>query len=90
MESYALWLTSWYPTILSPYDGDFIQRHAKAVSLQQKVVIVYVKKDDEGIITKKNKIVRTSLLRRITSNKSRRITAKKAFIAEPPFHLQSK
>ena len=55
MESYALWLTSWYPTTLSPYDGDFIQRHAKAVFLYQKVVVVYVKKDDKGIITKKNK-----------------------------------
>ena len=55
MESYALWLTSWYPTSIFPYDGDFIQRHAKAVSIHQKVVVVYVKKDDEGIITNKSK-----------------------------------
>ncbi len=52
MEKYALWIPSWYPTSVSPYDGDFIQRHAKAVSEYEKIVVVFVKKDEEGIVTK--------------------------------------
>jgi glycosyltransferase involved in cell wall biosynthesis len=55
-----LWLVSWYPNALSPYDGDFIQRHARAVALFQKLTVIYVKKDERGSITKNIKIVSSS------------------------------
>ena len=45
MKKYALWLPGWYPTTLAPYDGDFIQRHAKATSLYKNVIVVFVKKE---------------------------------------------
>jgi glycosyltransferase involved in cell wall biosynthesis len=47
-----LWLCSWYPNKLKPFDGDFIQRHARAVSLLHKVHVIFIKKDEEGVITK--------------------------------------
>lgn len=37
-----LWLASWYPNPESPFDGDFIQRHAKAVSLYVPVTVFFV------------------------------------------------
>ena len=40
--AYILWLPSWYPNKLDPFDGDFIQRHAVAVSA---FVPVHVKVD---------------------------------------------
>jgi glycosyltransferase involved in cell wall biosynthesis len=46
-----LWLCSWYPNKLKPFEGDFIQRHAKAVSLRYPVHVLFIKKDVEGIIT---------------------------------------
>jgi glycosyltransferase involved in cell wall biosynthesis len=42
----VLWLVSWYPNRLDNFDGDFIQRHARAVALYCRVHIIYVKKDD--------------------------------------------
>ncbi len=56
MNKNILWLVSWYPNALSPYDGDFIQRHAAAVALRQKVTVIYIKKDDRGSITRHVKI----------------------------------
>ena len=56
---YVLWLTSWYPTEISPYDGDFVQRHAKAVSIYREVVVVFIKKDANGIVTNSKKVIRT-------------------------------
>jgi len=38
-----LWLASWYPDSQDPYDGDFIQRHAKALATQTSVYVVSVK-----------------------------------------------
>lgn len=60
MNKNILWLPSWYPNILSPYDGDFIQRHARAVALFQKLTVIYIKKDEKGIVTQNKKII-TSL-----------------------------
>lgn len=51
----VLWLCSWYPNKLRPFDGDFIQRHAKAVSLLHQVHVCFIKKDEEGVITSKFK-----------------------------------
>jgi glycosyltransferase involved in cell wall biosynthesis len=48
----ALWLASWYPNELSPFNGDFIKRHAEAVSLFEQVYVIYVVRDEKGIITK--------------------------------------
>jgi glycosyltransferase involved in cell wall biosynthesis len=42
----VLWLVSWYPNRLDNFDGDFIQRHARAVALYCKVHVIYVKKDE--------------------------------------------
>ena len=51
-ESYILWLPSWYPNKLEPYNGDFIQRHAKAASLFDNIHVIHVVKDSAGQITK--------------------------------------
>ncbi|MBP6432458.1 MAG: glycosyltransferase [Ferruginibacter sp.] len=45
-------LPSWYPNKLSPYDGDFIKRHVEAISLYQNQTVIYVVKDENGIMTK--------------------------------------
>jgi glycosyltransferase involved in cell wall biosynthesis len=37
-----LWLCSWYPHPGDPYEGDFIQRHARALSLYAPVSVIYV------------------------------------------------
>lgn len=39
---YVLWLTSWYPNNVNPFEGDFIQRHAKSVSNHVNLVVVHV------------------------------------------------
>jgi glycosyltransferase involved in cell wall biosynthesis len=48
----ALWLASWYPNRLSPYNGDFIKRHAAAVSKQEDIQVIYVVRDEKGELTK--------------------------------------
>ena len=42
-----LWLCSWYPNKIKPFDGDFIQRHAQAVSLLHEVQVFHVVKDPD-------------------------------------------
>lgn len=37
-----LWLTSWYPNYFSPFQGDFIQRHAQAVSQYVHITVVHI------------------------------------------------
>ncbi len=37
-----LWLCSWYPNSADPFDGDFIERHAKALALHQQVDVIHV------------------------------------------------
>ncbi|MBK8089652.1 MAG: glycosyltransferase [Chitinophagaceae bacterium] len=37
-----LWLCSWYPHSTDRYDGDFIERHAKALSEFQKVDVIHI------------------------------------------------
>ncbi|MEO6187876.1 MAG: glycosyltransferase [Ginsengibacter sp.] len=60
MEKNILWLASWYPNKLTPFDGDFIQRHARAVSLFTKLTVIHIKKDEKAVITKDVKVVSTS------------------------------
>lgn len=47
-----LWLASWYPSRVEPFNGDFVQRHAGAVSLYHGVEVLHVVKDASGFITK--------------------------------------
>lgn len=54
-EPYILWLPSWYPNRLDPYNGDFIQRHSKAASIYNNIHVIYVVKDIYGYVTKSNK-----------------------------------
>ena len=67
MSNNILWLASWYPNALSPFDGDFIQRHAKAASIINTITVLFVKKDEEGIITKnvKTEVTTTGTLTEI-------------------------
>ena len=40
-----LWLPGWFPSIQDPLAGDFVERHAKAVSEFADVTIMFVAKD---------------------------------------------
>lgn len=46
-----LWLCSWYPDKLNPFNGDFIKRHAEAVATFYNVHIIHIVKDVAGKIT---------------------------------------
>lgn len=48
----VLWLASWYPNKLSPYAGDFVKRHAEAVSLYEDIHVISVVKDVYGEVTR--------------------------------------
>jgi glycosyltransferase involved in cell wall biosynthesis len=37
-----LWLASWYPNRNDPFDGDFIQRHARAAAIDHDVHVIFV------------------------------------------------
>ena len=41
-----LWLPSWYPNKITPFDGDFIQRMAKATSQYAEIHVFFVVKDE--------------------------------------------
>lgn len=41
----VLWLCSWYPNNLFPFDGDFVQRHAQAASLYNKINVIKLTPD---------------------------------------------
>jgi glycosyltransferase involved in cell wall biosynthesis len=38
----ALWLASWYPNRHDAFEGDFIQRHARAAALRNDVMVIYI------------------------------------------------
>lgn len=42
---HILFLCGWYPSRVLPTNGDFIQRHAEAVSLQHKVSVLHIISD---------------------------------------------
>src|SRR6266516_6143208 len=46
-----LWLPSWYPNELTPFDGDFIQRHAQSVAVLHRVEVLHVINDKSGKVT---------------------------------------
>ena len=37
-----LWLVSWYPNKNDRFDGDFIQRHARAAAIYHDVHVIFV------------------------------------------------
>lgn len=47
-----LWLASWYPSKIEPFNGDFVQRHAEAASLGNEIFLIHVIKDPRGTVTK--------------------------------------
>ncbi len=51
-EPYVLWLASAWPNRLSPYNGDFVMRHAQATSAFVKIHVVSVVRDVSGVVTK--------------------------------------
>ena len=54
----VLWLVSWYPNRMDAFTGDFIQRHAQAVSLYAEVAIIFVKKE-ESLAANTSEVERT-------------------------------
>jgi glycosyltransferase involved in cell wall biosynthesis len=51
-----LWLASWYPNEAEPFSGDFIKRHAEAVSIFQPLKVIYVGKLSPKSVTQKTEI----------------------------------
>lgn len=59
-----LWLASWYPNEKNPVAGDFIQRHAIAVSAYRKLTVIYLDQSgweatgstDKTIVTEKDNL----------------------------------
>jgi glycosyltransferase involved in cell wall biosynthesis len=37
-----LWLCSWYPSPAEPFNGDFIQRHARAAALYNNIYVIHI------------------------------------------------
>ncbi|HEX2628008.1 MAG TPA: glycosyltransferase [Chitinophagaceae bacterium] len=48
----TIWLASWYPNKIFPFNGDFIKRHAAAVSLYEDVHVITVQRDETGSVTR--------------------------------------
>jgi glycosyltransferase involved in cell wall biosynthesis len=50
-----LWLCSWYPGKTEPFNGDFIQRHARAAALYNDIHVIHVIGDSSGQIQQTTK-----------------------------------
>lgn len=46
-----LWLCSWYPNKGEPFNGDFIQRHARAAALYNDIHVIHLAADSTGRTT---------------------------------------
>lgn len=46
---HILFLCGWYPSRVAPTNGDFIQRHAKAISSKHKVSVLHIISDKNSI-----------------------------------------
>jgi len=42
----VLWLTSWYPSRVNPTNGDFVERHARAVAAFTPLIVLLIEKDE--------------------------------------------
>lgn len=38
----VLWLCSWYPSSADPYDGDFVERHARSLAVHNQVDVIHI------------------------------------------------
>lgn len=54
----ALWLCSWYPGKTEPFNGDFVQRHARAAALFMEVQVIHVMENVSGIIKEQTQEIR--------------------------------
>lgn len=48
-----LWLCSWYPSRQDPFNGDFIQRHARAAAIYHEIHVIHLVADKSGQLTQK-------------------------------------
>jgi glycosyltransferase involved in cell wall biosynthesis len=74
MAQKILWLCSWYPNDADPFDGDFIQRQAKAVSAFHPIEVLHVHKElkSKGRVVYQKKEIYPNLTEHIFYNKVRR------------------
>ncbi len=47
-----LWLPGWYPCRTEPFNGDFVQRHARAVSIDHSLQVIFITRDPSGSVTR--------------------------------------
>lgn len=45
----VLWLASWYPNKHDAFEGDFIQRHARAAALHHDITVIYVNQSEKNL-----------------------------------------
>jgi glycosyltransferase involved in cell wall biosynthesis len=55
-----LWLCSWYPNKLEPFNGDFIQRHARAASLYNDIHVIHLAADTSGQTEQKETVLNST------------------------------
>lgn len=55
-----LWLCSWYPNKLEPFNGDFIQRQAHAAALDNDIFVIHLAGDNSGIIKETAEVLTTA------------------------------
>jgi len=55
---HILWLASWYPDEMDAYNGDFIQRHARAVALHMPITVIYVTQLGPEVAVPEEKILK--------------------------------
>ncbi len=48
-----LWVCSWYPNKLEPFNGDFIQRHARAAAMYNDIHVLFIAPDTTGSVSEK-------------------------------------
>ncbi len=84
---HVLFLCGWYPSRVSPTNGDFIQRHARAVSKKHKVTVIHIvtdtklKKDMEVVSIEKKYITTHIAYLKSTNNPIKKILIfRKAFL----------
>lgn len=55
-----LWLCSWYPNKLEPFNGDFIQRQAHAAALYNDIYVLHLAGDESGLVKKTEEVMTTA------------------------------
>jgi glycosyltransferase involved in cell wall biosynthesis len=60
-----LWLASWYPNRYDRFNGDFIQRHAQAASIDNDIYVIHLQDADDITNTQEEQHVQDGLTERI-------------------------